>query len=84
MCQISIDIPSAVLYDTKMGPDEAADFARKAVALNYYSKRGVSLGYCAQIAGMSKQDFIRFLGENGVSIFHFDNKDEFIEEMNNA
>ena len=44
----------------------------------------VSLGYCAQIAGMTKEAFIRYLGENGVSVFQYDDKNEFIEEMNNA
>ena len=84
MCQIAVNIPEAVLYDTKMSREEAASFARRAVALSYYVKNGVSLGYCAEIAGMEKQDFIKFLGENGVSIFHFDNEEEFLEEMKNA
>ena len=46
--------------------------------------RGVSLGYAAQIADMDKESFIRFLGENGVSIFRFDNEKEFMEELANA
>jgi hypothetical protein len=29
-------------------------------------------------------DFIRFLGENGVSIFQFDDEREFLEELANA
>ena len=43
-----------------------------------------SLGYCAKIADMSKEDFIRYLGSNGISIFQFDDEREFVEEMNNA
>ncbi len=84
MCQIALSIPSEVLYDIKMTQEDAASFIRKVVALNFYTNRGVSLGYCAQIAGMEKEDFIRYLSENDISIFHFDNEDEFIEEMNNA
>ena len=84
MCQIAFEIPSEVLYDTKMNPAQALSYARKAVALQYYVKNGVSLGYCAQIAGVNKEEFIRFLAQNGVSIFRFDDKDEFVEEMNNA
>ena len=67
MCNIAFSIPNEVLYDTKMNDSETEDFVRKAVALRYYTKAGVSLGYCAQIAGMSKGDFIRFLGENEIS-----------------
>ena len=44
----------------------------------------VSIGYCAQIAEMTEEDFIKFLGQNKVSIFQFDDTKEFLEEMNNA
>lgn len=84
MMSISVNIPDGVLYDTKMSHDVAEQYVRKTVALSYYTKNGVSLGYCAEIAGMSKSDFIKFLGENGISIFHFDNEEELLEDINNA
>ncbi|MCI8898289.1 MAG: UPF0175 family protein [Lachnospiraceae bacterium] len=84
MCQIAIDIPNEVLYDTKMNREEANRFARCAVALGYYTQSGVSIGYCAQIAGLTEEEFIQYLGKNQVSIFHFDNREEFLEELNNA
>lgn len=59
---------------------EAKRFARYAVALGYYTQSGVSIGYCAQIAGVSEEEFIKYLGENHVSIFRFDNE----EELSNA
>ena len=75
MCSIAIKIPDEVLYDTKM---------TKATALMLYLKNHISIGYCAQIAGMSEEDFIKYLGNNNISIFSFDDEAEFIEEMNNA
>lgn len=84
MCQIAINIPNEVLYDTKMNKEEASRFARCAVALGYYTQSGVSIGYCAQIAGMVEEEFIKYLGKNRVSLFHFDSKEEFLEELNNA
>lgn len=84
MCQIAIDIPNEVLYDTKMNKEEANQFARCAVALGYYTQSGVSIGYCTQIAGMTEKEFIKYLGRNRVSIFRFDNMEEFLEEINNA
>ncbi|MCD8125246.1 MAG: UPF0175 family protein [Lachnospiraceae bacterium] len=84
MCQVAINIPEEVLYDTKMNKNEALQFARRAVALGYYTQSGVSIGYCAQIAGMTEEDFIRYLGKNHVSVFHFDNTQEFLEESKNA
>ena len=84
MCQIAIDIPNEVLFDTRMSRQEANSFAKKAVALCYYVQNGVSLGYCAQIAGMSKERFVRYLGEHNISIFHYDDEEEFQEELSNA
>lgn len=84
MCQIAINIPNEVLFDTKMNKEEAYQFARRAVALGYYTQSGVSIGYCAQIAGMTEEEFIKYLGKNQVSIFRFDNMEEFQEELNNA
>ena len=77
MCSIAIKIPDEVLYETKMTKDEAT-------ALMLYLKNHISIGYCAQIAGMSEEDFIKYLGNNNISIFSFDDEAEFIEEMNNA
>ncbi len=28
--------------------------------------------------------FMRFLGENKISVFHYDDEDEFLEEVKNA
>ena len=84
MSRIEFEIPDEVLYSTKMTNADAQSYARRTVALSYYTKHGVSLGYCAQIADMDKESFIRFLGENGVSIFHFDDEAEFLEELKNA
>ena len=46
MCQISIKIPDAVLYDTHMNQEEATAFAQRIVALGYYTQNNVSIGYC--------------------------------------
>lgn len=84
MCQIAINIPEEVLIETKMSQEETVRFARCAVALGYYTQNGVSIGHCAQIAAMTEEEFIKYLGQNNISIFHFDNREEFLEELNNA
>ena len=61
MCSIAVKIPDEVLYDTKMTEAEASDFAKKAIAVMLYSKNHISIGYCAQIAGMPEEDFIKYL-----------------------
>ena len=83
MCSIAINIPDEVLFDTKMTMEEGT-FVRHAAAIAYYTQSGVSIGYCSQIAGMPEEDFIKFLGKNQISIFHYDNKAEFLKELENA
>lgn len=74
MCQISIHIPDAVMYDTHMSEEEAAAFARCMVAVGYYKQNNVSIGYCAQIADMTEEEFINYLGKRNVSIYWFSQK----------
>ena len=54
------------------------------LALDLYKNKKVSLGYCASVAEMTKEEFVQFLGMNGVSIFSFSSEDEFMEELANA
>lgn len=84
MCQIAFSIPDEVLFDTNMSRDQANQFARQVVALSYYTQNKVSLGYCSQIAGMTEEDFIQFLGKNHISVFQFDNEAEFLKELDHA
>ena len=72
------------MYDTHLSPKTAENYVRRATVLFFYTKLGVSLGYCADIADMPKMDFIRFLSENGVSVFNFESEDELKEDIANA
>ena len=84
MCQVVVDIPNEVLYDTHMGSADAAAFVKQMVALGYYTQNNVSIGYCAKIAGMTEGEFIAFLGRNEVSIFRFENGEELARDYANA
>lgn len=84
MCQIAFSVPDEVLFDTKMSREQANQFARRYVALGFYKQNGVSIGYCSQIAGMTEEEFIKYLGQNEISIFQFADKEEFLEELDHA
>ena len=84
MCQIAFSVPDEVLFDTKMSREQANQFARRYVALGFYKQNGVSIGYCSQNAGMTEEEFIKYLGQNEISIFQFDDKEEFLEELGHA
>lgn len=84
MCQVSVNIPYEVLYDTNMSVADAAAFARQMVALGYYTQNNVSIGYCAGIAGMSEAEFIQFLSGKGVGIFDRLTEDDLMRDIANA
>lgn len=84
MCTVAFPIPDEVLYDIRMSPEDATAFARRMTALGLYEHGGVSLGWCAEIADMHIEDFMRFLGEHEVSIFRYDSEEEFLAEVTNA
>lgn len=84
MEQVAVFVPTEVMYDTKMSVEQTQNFVNKTIAVEYYKNYGISLGYCAEIAKMNKEDFLRLLGTYGISVFHFDDKKKFLDEMNNA
>ena len=84
MCEFAVQIPEEVLYDTHMTESQSESLVKKIIAMHYYLHFHVSLGYCAQIANTTEEDFIKYLGENKVSIFQFENKEEFLDELKNA
>lgn len=84
MCVVSINVPEEILLDLHEDKKDFADYMKKMLALDLYKNKKVSLGYCASVAEMTKEDFIQYLGMNGVSIFSFGSEDEFLEELENA
>ena len=84
MYNVAVNVPDAVLYDTHMDEQQVSMFAKRSVAVVYYTMMGVSLGYCAQIAEMTEEDFAKYLGERRVSLFHFDGEQEFADELSNV
>ena len=84
MCQVMVNVPNEVLYDTHMSTAEATAFARKMIALGYYIHNNVSIGYCAEIAGLTEEEFMLFLGQNKLDIFRFEDDEELMRNVENA
>ena len=84
MCVVSINVPEEILLDLHEDKNDFAEYIKKMLAIDLYKNRKVSLGYCANVAEMTKEEFVRILGMNGVSIFTFNSEDEFLEELKNA
>ena len=84
MCVVSINVPEEILLDLHEDKNDFAEYIKKMLALDLYKNKRISLGYCANIAEMTKEEFIQYLGRNGVSIFSFASEEEFLEELENA
>ena len=84
MCVVSINIPEEILLDLHEDSNNFAKYIKRMLATDLYKNKNVSLGYCASVAEMTKEEFVQYLGMNGISIFSFDSEDEFMEELGNA
>ena len=84
MVAVGFDVPQEILLDLKITEKAFTSYARKYLALDLYKNKHISLGYCTELADMNEEDFIKFLGENKVSIFDFEDEEEFLEELSYA
>lgn len=84
MCVVSINVPEEILLNLHENENDFAIYMKCMLAVDLYKNRKVSLGYCADIADMTKEDFIKYLGQNNISIFSFEDEKEFLEELANA
>ena len=78
----SITFPETLMLSTRQTSKEFEAEAKKAIALKFYTDEKLSLGQAAALAGLSKIDFIKYLGDNNVSIFRFES-DNYGAELQN-
>jgi len=50
--------------------------AKSAIAIKFYMDEKLSLGQAAELAGFSEFDFLKLLGQYGISVFRFDGNEE--------
>jgi len=81
---VAFNVPQEILLDLKISEKAFSSYAKRFLALDLYNSKGISLGYCTDLAEMTKEDFTLFLGENKISIFGFDSEAEFLEEVGNS
>lgn len=84
MEQLIINMPQSFVYDSKVGTEEVLSRIRTEAAIELYTHYTVSFGYCAQIAGMPEEDFIRLLGEHQIGIFDYMDENELTKDFENV
>lgn len=81
---INISIPGEILLTLRESDKELAMDIKRWTALKLFEQKRLSIGQCAELAEMCEEDFIKYLGENKISIFPYNSKDELREDIANA
>jgi len=79
MVQMMIEMPEGALASLRKDPESFARELRLAAAIKWYELGDVSQGRAAEIAGVSRQEFLAALGRYGVSPFQY-TPEEVLEE----
>lgn len=77
--ELTIDIPEDIVSILRMEPEQFSRELRLAAAVKWYELRLISQDKAAEIAGISRDEFLRALGQFGVSGLQSDD-DAIIEE----
>ena len=81
MVTLTFELPEDALSSVRKDPDYFAQELRLAAAVKWYEMGQVSQSRAAEIAGLSRSEFIEALGRFEVSAFQY-NVDEIAEEVN--
>ena len=83
MATITLDLPPDLFASRRLSPDEFAAELRLAAAIHWYSRGEVSQEKGAQIAGVSRTDFILALAREKVEVVQV-NLEELKREIKRA
>lgn len=80
MSRVTVSIPGEALEALNLPPEEAADELRLAAAIKLYEVGRLSSGAAAEIAGLTRTEFIMALGRFNVSPLQY-TAEELREEL---
>ncbi len=85
MSSIMIEIPEEVIRTAKIPPGEISQRIKNELAARLYEKSILTFGKARLLAGLSKWQFYRFLGESGVvrnyDLEELDKDIEYLEDL---
>ena len=71
MVRMTIDMPEGALAAVRKGPEEFTAELRLLAAIKWYELGEVSQGRAAEIAGLSRTEFLAALGRLGVTPYQY-------------
>jgi predicted HTH domain antitoxin len=83
MTSITLNLPDTAFSALRKTPEEFAQEMRIAAAVKWYEMEQVSQGKAAEIAGLTRAEFIKALSRYQVSPFQYTEAD-LIAELTNA
>jgi len=78
--QVSLDLPQSVFSALRQDPDSFMDEMRLAAAVKWYEMHQISQAKAAEIAGLSRSEFLTALARFGISPFQYE-ADEIVAEV---
>ena len=84
MTTLNVSVPSKIFLVLRENETYLTSYMKRYAALNLFQRHKLSIGQCAELADMTEEDFMFFLGENKVSIFDYLDETELKKELENV
>lgn len=78
--QVSLNLPQSVFSALRQDPDSFVGEMRLAAAVKWYEMHQISQAKAAEIAGLSRSEFLTALARFGISPFQYE-ADEIVAEV---
>ncbi len=72
MPTVAFEVPQEVLAAVRRSPEEFAREVRMAAAMRWYARGEISQGRAAELAGLSRAEFLKALAREKVDVFVVD------------
>lgn len=82
--QVSIDLPQSVFSALRQDPTTFVQEMRIAAAVKWYEMERISQAKAAEIAGLSRAEFLMMLNEFGITPFQYNSAEDLLEEIAGA
>ena len=75
MNTVIIPISDAILFAVKKDVENIQNDFMQTLATRYFKEKRLGLGLAAQMAGLSKNDFVSLLSKNNIDIYQYTNEE---------